>query len=93
MKHCILAKFKKEFDLDSHMEDIRSIFDTIKIDGIHFVEYKRNCIARENRYDLLIRIDMDKEALPLYDDCENHHRWKDVYGPSLEKKAIFDYED
>ncbi len=47
---------------------------------------------RDNRYDVLIRLDMDADALPRYDVSAMHHRWKDEFGPLLEKKAIFDYE-
>ena len=92
MKHCILVKFKKDFDLKNELPNIKEIFDTIVVPGVNFVEYITNCIDRENRYDLLIRIDMDKEALSKYDECENHHRWKEEYKDHIEKKAIFDYE-
>lgn len=47
---------------------------------------------RDNRYDVLIRLDMDREALSLYDVSAMHHRWKDEFMPLLEKKAIFDHE-
>ena len=32
------------------------------------------------------------EVLPNWDASDIHHRWKDEFGPLLEKKAIFDYE-
>ncbi len=92
MKHCILVKFQKDFDWQAKLDDIKRIFDSIKIDGVNGVEYLTNCIDRENRYNLLIRIDMKKEALSLYDQCPNHHEWKDTYSQFIEKKAIFDYE-
>ena len=41
---------------------------------------------------MLIRIDMEKEALEKYDMSENHHIWKESYSKYIEKKAIFDYE-
>ena len=47
---------------------------------------------RDNRYHVLIRLDMDPAALAAYDVSPMHHRWKDRFGPLLEKKAIFDYE-
>ena len=40
--------------------------------------------------DLMIRIDMDKEALPAYAASEPHLRWKKEYGSRIAKKAIFD---
>ena len=51
-----------------------------------------NTVDRGNRFDLLIRIDMERNALPDYDESAIHRRWKTEYGPLLEKKAIFDYE-
>ena len=92
MKHCILVKFIKSFDWQSELSKIATIFDSININGVHKTEYLVNCIDRENRYDLLIRIDMEKEALEKYDMSENHHIWKKSYSKYIEKKAIFDYE-
>ena len=40
----------------------------------------------------MIVLDMEKDALALYDASEMHHRWKDEFSPLLEKKAIFDHE-
>lgn len=92
MKHCVLVKFIKSFDWQSELSKIATIFDSININGVHKTEYLVNCIDRENRYDLLIRIDMEKEALEKYDMSENHHIWKESYSKYIEKKAIFDYE-
>jgi len=92
MKHCIFVKFKTDFDWKNELPKIKELFDSIIIEGVHFTEYFTNCIDRENRYDLLIRIDMDKSSLCLYDECENHHKWKETYSSLIEKKAIFDYE-
>ena len=41
---------------------------------------------------MMIVIDMDKEALPTYDESEPHKRWKVGYGDIIEKKAVFDCE-
>ena len=92
MKHCILVKFIKSIDWQSELSKIATIFDSININGVHKTEYLVNCIDRDNRYDLLIRIDMEKEALEKYDMSENHHIWKESYSKYIEKKAIFDYE-
>lgn len=62
------------------------------IPGVHGVEVYPCCVDRANRYDLMIVLDMDKDALPNWDASDIHHRWKDEYGDLLEKKAIFDYE-
>ena len=41
---------------------------------------------------LLIVLDMEPEALPLYDASAPHRLWKEEFGPLLVQKAIFDFE-
>lgn len=96
MKHCILVKYTAEVDAAKKEElllEIKTLFSGLtSIEGIHGVEVIPNVVDRPNRYDLLIRITMDPETLPVYDDSEPHHIWKRDYACYLEKKAIFDYE-
>ena len=80
MKHCIIAKYTPQ------------AYERRELEGVSGVSVYPNCVARENRYDVMIVLEMDRDALPLYDDSEMHHRWKDEFGGLLEKKAIFDYE-
>ncbi len=93
MKHHILVKFREGTDVGALLEPVRALFaETLAIPGIHGLELKPSCSDRANRYDLMIVLDMDREALPAYDLCEPHLRWKREYGPITEKKAIFDCE-
>ena len=96
MKHLILAKFKPEYTAAQKaamLPDIRRIFEgTLSIDGITDVQVFTNCVERSNRYDLMIRMTMERSALEAYDVCVWHKEWKDRYGDKLENKAIFDYE-
>lgn len=97
MKHCILAKFKAEITPEekaSMLPEIQTLFEkALSIPGIHKVEILKNCVPRDNRYDLMIVLSMDPEALTAYDGCPSHKEWKTNYCPLLESKAIFDYED
>ena len=94
MKHHIIAKFKEGTDYRALAAPVKSLFEeTLSIPGIHGVEVKLNCIDRANRYHMMIVMDMEPEALPVYDACEPHLRWKTEYGELLEKKAIFDSEE
>lgn len=97
MNHLMVAKFKPEIpkaDIVRMFEDIKAIYDNAKsIAGVTDVVYHLNCIDRPNRYDISVNIIMDKEALPLWDACEWHKKWKKDYGFMLESKCIFDYED
>ena len=94
MEHCILAKFKPEVtDKQALFEQIRSMFsDAEQISGIHGAKIYTNCIDRSNRYDVMIVLDMEREALTIWDDSALHHSWKETFGELLEKKAIFDHE-
>ena len=96
MKHCILVKYNADIDAakkEKLLSEIKEVFSGLSaIEGIHGVEVIPNVVDRSNRYDLLIRIDMEKETLPVYDDSEPHHIWKRDYACYLEKKAIFDYD-
>ncbi|MBR6377093.1 MAG: hypothetical protein IKS05_04925 [Oscillospiraceae bacterium] len=93
MKHHILVKFTEGTDVQALLKPVQAIFaETLRIPGIHGLELKPSCSDRPNRYDLMIVLDMEPEALPAYDVCEPHLRWKTEYGPITESKAIFDCE-
>ena len=96
MKHNILIKYIPEITKERKAElipEITALFDhTTEIPGIHAVRLFPNIVDRPNRYDLLIQIDMDREALEAYDGSIWHKQWKEQYGSLLEKKAIFDFE-
>lgn len=92
MQHHILVKWTDAVsDKASLAAEVEALFrGVLCVEGVHGVTVHPNVIDRPNRYDLLIRICMEESALPSYDDCETHHRWKDEYGHLVAKKAIFD---
>lgn len=92
MLHHVLVKWKERPVNPAQLNrQIESLFQgVLTVPGVHGVEVIPNVVDRPNRYDLMIRIDMDADALPAYDACETHHRWKNEYGALIEKKAIFD---
>ena len=91
MKHYIIVKFKPETDVQALAEPVRGIFEeTLTIPGIRSVQIHLSNSDRANRYDMMIVMDMDNTALPLYDVSAPHLRWKTEYGDRIEKKAIFD---
>lgn len=51
-----------------------------------------NVTPRPNRHDLMIEMEMDPEALPVYDASAAHQEWKAKYGDAIQSKTIFDYE-
>ena len=93
MKHYIIVKFKEGTDAGALVGPVRKIFEeTLSIPGIHELDVRPSNSDRANRYDLMILLKMDQEALPAYDASEPHHRWKEEYGDRIDKKAIFDCE-
>lgn len=95
MKHCILAKYRAEVypRREALLPRVREIFSAAAdIPGVTGAEVFPNCVDRPNRYDVLIVLEMARDALATYDESAMHHRWKDEFGPLLEQKAIFDFE-
>lgn len=93
IRHCIIVKFKKDIKKPSR-EEIRELFaHTLEIAGVYAVNDYANCIFRDNRYDLLIEMEMEDTALPEYDDSVWHKEWKAKYGQYIEEKTIIDLEN
>lgn len=95
MKHYIIVKYKEDVQNKAELlERIRRLYaDVARIPGVLGAQVYPNCTARDNRYDLMIVVDMEKEALKNWDDSETHHTWKKDFGPYLAAKAIFDREE
>ena len=94
MKHCILVKWKESVaNKAALVDEARKIFlRLLTIEGIHEVKVYDNVVNRPNRFDVMICIKMDKDVLPIYDESEPHHEWKEKYGKFVENKVVFDYE-
>ena len=94
MKHLILVKWKETVDNASQLKDeAEALFrETLASPGIYGVKAIPGLKTAANRYDLMIAIDMDRDALPAYNESAAHKRWKAEYGERTEKKAIFDAE-
>ena len=91
MEHYIIVKFTEGTDVKALVEPVRAIFnETLAIPGIHFLDIWVSNSDIANRFDLMIIITMEKEALPAYASSEPHIRWKSEYGDGIAKKAIFD---
>ena len=92
MQHYIIVKFKDKTAVDA--DRITEIFSAASsITGVQGAKVHWNCIDRDNRWDMMIEIEMKKEALPVYDASKMHHDWKEEFTDCIEKKAIFDCED
>ena len=91
IEHYIIVKFTEGTDVKALVEPVRAIFnETLAIPGIHSLDIRVSNSDIANRFDLMIIITMEKEALPAYASSEPHIRWKSEYGDRIAKKAIFD---
>ena len=96
MQHHVIVKFNdKVKDKVAFADEIGNLFrgmvGTVK--GVHKVSPHKNCINMSNRYDLMIIVDMDKNALDAYSVSPIHDKWINDYSEYLESKVIMDYED
>ena len=91
MKHYIIAKFRDRDDTDRLLPEITELFRrTLALDGVENVTIRKSNSARENRYSIMIEMNLSTEGLNNFDASEVHKKWKDTYGDRLESKAIFD---
>ncbi len=93
MRHYIIAKFQPGVDWHALVEPVRAIFEeTLDIEGVTGVWVYPSNSSRENRFHLMIEMELTPAALEIYDRSAPHLRWKETYGPLLENKTIFDRE-
>ncbi len=94
MKHHIIVKYNALVTDKSAMEkEIAALFSSAKeIPGVSGAFLYPNCIPLENRFDLMIVVEMEKEALENWNHSALHLQWKEQYGKYILSKAIFDCE-
>lgn len=96
MQHHVIVKFNDTVsDKAALADEISALFKGMEgtVKGVHKVSPHRNCIDMENRYDLMIIVDMDKDALEAYSASPIHDKWINEYPQYLLSKVIMDYED
>lgn len=96
MQHHVIVKFNdKVKDKSAFADEVGRLFKGMEgtVPGVHKVSPHKNCIDMANRFDLMIIVDMDKEALEAYTNSPIHVKWIDEYAQYLEAKTIMDYED
>ena len=91
MKHFIIAKFKNRSDTEVLLPDIRTLFQkAVNLNGVESVIIHKSNSTRDNRYNVMIEMNLSKEGLDAFDESDIHKEWKETYGDRLESKAIFD---
>ena len=91
MLHYILVKWNPDVEKQSAAQAVRALYaKAAEIAGVRRAEIRENITPRDNRYDLMIVLEMDGEALSGWDQSQLHRQWKQKYGAQIEKKCIFD---
>lgn len=93
MKHYIIVKYNETGkDKDELFGKAEGLFEPVReIPGVYEVRLYRNCTMRDNRYDLMIVMEMEQSALEVYDSSQAHIDWKEQFGRYIAKKTIFDH--
>ena len=94
MKHYIIVKWNElVIDKNEMLKNVHKAFnDVVKIEGIYNFEVYQNVTNKDNRYDVMIKIECSNDGLSNYDKSKLHQNWKDNYSKYILKKAIFDSE-
>ncbi len=96
MQHHVIVKFNNIVkDKNALADEIGNLFKSMvgTVEGVHKVSPHKNCINMSNRYDLMIIVDMERNALEAYSNSLIHDKWINDYSQFLESKVIMDYED
>lgn len=93
MIHYIIVKWNSDVDKKETALKARELYSSAtSIEGVNGVVIKDNVTSRDNRYDLMIALDIADGELVTWDNSELHKTWKAEFGKLIEKKCIFDSE-
>lgn len=92
MKHHIIIKFNSKADKQVLIPEIKKYFDNAySIEGVKKVEVFTSSMNLRNRFDMMIKIDLTKQALKNFEESKLYETWNDKYSAYISKKTIFDY--
>ena len=93
MKHYIIVKFNEIAEKEKLINPIKELFQkAMSIKDIVKVDIYESNMDLPNRYDLMIKMDLSKDALEEFDNGEIHKEWKERFGGYIASKTIFDCE-
>lgn len=94
MLHYILVKWK-EGRLDKATLSDRAaalLTQAVILPGVEGVMVQQACMFGERRGDLMVCMKLERNALPAFDASNIHRKWKEVFGPYIQQKMVFDWE-
>lgn len=91
MNHYIIIKFKEDSEKEILIKEVSDLFDKANsIEGIRKVEVFTNSIKKPNRFDMMIKMSMNKKILKVFEDSEIYHKFEKKYKDSILSKTVFD---
>lgn len=94
MLHHILVRYNDQVsDKQFLCGEIAALFDrALELPGVEEVQLHSAVIESPARYDLMIVMRMQKDALAAFDASPIHREWKERFARYIDAKAIFDCE-
>ena len=91
MKHYIIIKLSKDEDKEKLIKDIKEHYNNaISIEGVKRVDVFTSSSKLRNRFDMMIKLDLNKQGLQNYEESNFLKEFKDKYDKYISKKTIFD---
>jgi len=93
MKHYIIVKWADGVNKRELADKARKLYsNATSIECVKRVDICDNITARDNRYDLMIVLYLESDALTTWDESQLHKKWKSEFGAMIDKKCIIDCE-
>ncbi len=95
MKHLVMVKWNETVENKEAMaREVLALFEKAHRENEEVGEGSLilNAVDLPNRYDCLFIIELDKENIPVWNNCGPHLIWKSDYSKYVLSKAIFDWE-
>lgn len=95
MHHYLLFKLNGKISAENFIVLVSPFFEQMsqEIPGWKSHRFRQNTIERKNNFDLLIQIELSKEALQIYFTHPLHLKMKEAFRNYIEKKAVFDDDE
>ena len=91
MEHYLIVKFRKDTDVKKVYEELRTLFEKAsKIEGVKKADVFLSSGKLRNNYDMMIRIQMKKNALKAFESSDLYREWEEKYSESISKTTVFD---
>ncbi|MBR5636176.1 MAG: hypothetical protein IKW81_04500, partial [Pseudobutyrivibrio sp.] len=90
-------KLEEQYKLEklkhTDYSDIEKIFKpSLNIEGVNSFNILKSNSDKDNRYDIMIKMDLSEQGLLNFDSSEVHSLWKSEFGDLIFNKVIFDCE-